>query len=122
MPDYAVKPEPMQKTGPENMVTVFQTKEARAANPGLEPQFVVDEAGNPLVGVEFLRLVSEYGRSKSTVFEVRIPRNRVPANLEPGMYVLENPVVNVYADKSGRIRESWSATGINDQYGEPIES
>lgn len=112
MPNYALASKPMLCLNTVHTLTEFQTPEQRDAKVPLVVK--VDEDGNPLVSVEFTRKVEEYGKEKSVVFAVTMPKNQVDPDLEMGFYSLIDPEVSVYADRKnpGVIRESWTASGM----------
>ena len=100
---------PVLCTGSAEDLRVFWSKEERESNPGQEPPVRVDDQGNPLMSVSFMRKVEEYGREKPILFSVTMPKNQVDPNLKVGYYELQDAAVQVYADRKnvGQIRESW---------------
>lgn len=102
---------PFTYTGVSTEVTEFWDRATREANPGKNPPVKTNEHGVPLLSLDFMRIEEVFGRPQTVVFQVQLPKNAVPNDLEPGQYSLVNASVNVYA-RDSKIRESWSAEGL----------
>jgi len=104
---------PFTYTGVCAEVTEFWDRATREANPGKNPPVKTDANGVPLLSLDFMRIEEVFGRPQTIVFQVQFPKTAVPGDLEPGRYSLINAVVNVYA-RDSKIRESWTAEGIEE--------
>lgn len=71
-----------------------------------------DEAGVPLWMVEVLYASEAFGRQQTTTATVLVPSPVQPSPVVYEPVPFEGLSVNVYANRAGGLRESWSAEGI----------
>ena len=68
--------------------------------------------GQPLWQIEILRTVSRFGRQATETARVTVPSSTEPTITSLRPVPFQGLEVDFYGTKSGGVRESWSATGI----------
>jgi len=99
-------------TGVVREVEKFLGEADRAALLGQPRPRAYDDAGHPLVDVELVRKVINFGQPATEIIAVRMAESPETKSLQPGPVRFSGLAVEVYANKNGRLVEHWKAASV----------